>query len=69
LDAPGSLRRVMVRGIKWIVIFQDDPDRADFLGEAVRRLAPLLGVVPQSIYRAAPRGAARAAEWALLVIR
>jgi hypothetical protein len=39
------------------------------LGKSGRRLAPVLGVVPQSVYRAAVRDAARAAEWALLLGR
>ena len=30
-------------------------------------MAPVLGVAPQSVYRAAARGAARAAEWAPLL--
>jgi putative transposase len=33
------------------------------LGQSGRRLAPMLGVAPQSVYRAAARGAAQAAEW------
>jgi len=39
------------------------------LGESGRRLAPVLGIAPQSAYRAAARGAARAAEWAALLTR
>jgi REP element-mobilizing transposase RayT len=39
------------------------------LGQSGRRLAPVLGVAPQSVYRAAARGAARAAEWAPLLKR
>jgi putative transposase len=39
------------------------------LGRSGRRLAPVLGVAPQSVYRAAVRGAARAAEWAPLLKR
>ena len=38
------------------------------LGQSGRRLAPVLGVAPQSVYRAAARGAARAAEWAPLLL-
>jgi len=39
------------------------------LGESGRRLAPVVGIAPQSAYRAAARGAARAAEWAALLTR
>ena len=39
------------------------------LGRSGRRLAPVLGVAPHSVYRAAARGAARAAEWAPLLTR
>ncbi len=39
------------------------------LGQSGRRLAPVLGVAPQSVYRAAARGAARAVEWAPLLRR
>ena len=39
------------------------------LGQSGRRLAPMLGVAPQSVYRAAARGAAQAAEWASLLRR
>ena len=39
------------------------------LGQSGRRLAPVLGVAPQSVYRAAVRGAARAAEWGRLLTR
>jgi putative transposase len=39
------------------------------LGQSGRRLAPLLGVAPQSVYRAAARGAAQAADWAPLLRR
>jgi putative transposase len=39
------------------------------LGQSGRRLAPVLGVAPQSVYRAAVRGAAQAAEWASLLTR
>jgi REP element-mobilizing transposase RayT len=43
--------------------------RVGALGRSGRRLAPVLGVAPQSVYRAAVRGAARAAEWAPLLTR
>ncbi|MBI4536809.1 MAG: hypothetical protein HY712_02500 [candidate division NC10 bacterium] len=39
------------------------------LGRSGRQLAPLMGVAPQSVYRAAARGAARAAGWARLLER
>jgi REP element-mobilizing transposase RayT len=39
------------------------------LGHSGRRLAPVLGIAPQSVYRAAARGAARAAEWARLLAK
>jgi REP element-mobilizing transposase RayT len=39
------------------------------LGQSGRRLAPLLGVAPQSVYRAAARGAAGAVEWTPLLRR
>ncbi len=39
------------------------------LGQSGRRLAPVLGVAPQSVYRAAARGAVRAADWAPLLTR
>jgi hypothetical protein len=37
------------------------------LGRSGRRLAPVLGIAPQSVYRAAARGAAQAEEWASLL--
>jgi hypothetical protein len=37
------------------------------LGQSGRRLAPVLGIAPQSVYRAAARGAARAEGWASLL--
>jgi putative transposase len=39
------------------------------LGQSGRRLAPVLGIAPQSVYRAAARGATRASEWARLITR
>jgi len=39
------------------------------LGQSGRRLAPVLGIAPQSVYRAAARGGTRAAEWARLLAR
>jgi len=39
------------------------------LGHSGRRLAPVLGIAPQSVYRAAARGAVRAAEWARILPR
>lgn len=39
------------------------------LGQSGRQLAPVLGIAPQSVYRAAARGATRAAEWARLITR
>ncbi len=39
------------------------------LGQSGRRLAPVLGIAPQSVYRAAARGAARAVEWAPILKR
>jgi chromosomal replication initiation ATPase DnaA len=39
------------------------------LGHSGRRLAPVLGIAPQTVYRAAARGAARAAEWARLIAK
>ena len=39
------------------------------LGRSGRRLALVLGVAPQSVYRAAARGAARAAEWASILTK
>jgi hypothetical protein len=38
-------------------------------GQSGRRLAPVLGIAPQSVYRAAARGAAKAAEWVRLLLR
>jgi REP element-mobilizing transposase RayT len=38
-------------------------------GQSGRRLAPVLGIAPQSVYRAAVRGAAQAVEWARLLTR
>jgi REP element-mobilizing transposase RayT len=37
------------------------------LGQSGRRLASVLGVAPQSVYRAAARGAARREEWASIL--
>jgi hypothetical protein len=39
------------------------------LGQSGRRLAPVLGVAPQSVYRAAARGAAQATEWGAILDR
>jgi hypothetical protein len=39
------------------------------LGQSGRRLAPVLGIAPQSVYRAAARGAARAVDWARILRR
>ncbi len=39
------------------------------LGQSGRRLAPVLGIAPQSVYRAAARGAVRAVEWAPILKR
>ncbi len=39
------------------------------LRQSGRRLAPVLGIAPQSVYRAAARGATRAVEWARLLTR
>jgi putative transposase len=39
------------------------------LGQSGRQLAPILGIAPQSVYRAAARGAARALGWARLLTR
>jgi len=39
------------------------------LGRSGGRLAPVLGIVPQSVYRAAARGAARAAKWASILTK
>ncbi|HSC69933.1 MAG TPA: hypothetical protein VLH58_01180 [Candidatus Methylomirabilis sp.] len=81
LDAPNTLHHVMVRGRERRVILRDDPDRADCvtcvsglaeaeaLGGTGLWLALVLAVTPQSVYRAAVRGAARAAEWARLITR
>jgi len=41
----------------------------DTLGQSGRRLAPVLGVAPQSVYRAAARGAAQADEWVSVLKR
>jgi hypothetical protein len=51
LDAPDTLRHVMVRGIERATIFCDDPDRREFVG----RLATLAGT-----------GAWTVCAWALL---
>ena len=40
-----------------------------FLGQSGRRLAPVLGVAPQSVYRAAARAAAQKEEWASILER
>jgi putative transposase len=39
------------------------------LGQTGRRLGPVLGVAPQSVYRARARGAMRAVEWIPLLTR
>lgn len=39
------------------------------LGQSGRRLAPVLGVAPQSVYRAAARGVARKDEWVSILKR
>ncbi len=39
------------------------------LGQSGRRLAPVLGIAPQSVYRAAARGAAKAVEWTPILTR
>ncbi len=39
------------------------------LGQSGRRLAPVLGIAPQSVYRAAARGAGKAVEWTPILTR
>ncbi len=46
LDAPDVLPHVMARGLERRRIFQDDPDREDF----VRRLAALAGAGALTVY-------------------
>jgi REP element-mobilizing transposase RayT len=36
LDAPGTLHHVMIRGIEGARVFQDDPDRRDFISRMDR---------------------------------
>ena len=46
VDAPGTLRHIMVRGIERRPIVRDDPDRADFVG----RLATLVPATGLTVY-------------------
>ena len=66
-----TLRQAMPR--RWAVVTRTRNGIANLwvgrLGRSGRRLAPVLGIVPQSVYRAAARGAARAAEWASILTK